>query len=64
MWRRSCICRPLTFAAAQIFSHFPLRKVAYDRGGSYDSATYTAYVAAISNKRRTATPAGSATLRI
>jgi hypothetical protein len=46
----------------QILSAFPLQQFAYDRGGSYTTATYTAYVNAVGAKRRTATPGMMITL--
>ena len=41
---------------SQILSMFPLQKKAYDRGQSYTTATYSAYVSAVGAKRTTATP--------
>src|SRR5437868_12988516 len=40
--------------AAQILQQFPLQKAAYDRGGSYTTATFTSYVNAVGVKRATA----------
>src|SRR6478752_3429341 len=40
--------------AAPVLAMFPLQKAAYDRGGSYASNTFTAYVAAVGAKRTTA----------
>src|SRR5439155_5092565 len=40
--------------AAQVFADFPLQKQAIDRGGTYNSATYTAYVNSVGAKRTTA----------
>lgn len=38
-----------------VFDEFPLMTAAFDRGGSYNSATYRRYVTAAGSKRRTAT---------
>jgi beta-lactamase superfamily II metal-dependent hydrolase len=48
--------------APTILSMFPLQKAAYDRGGAYTTATYTAYVAAVGAKRVTAVKGQSITL--
>ena len=45
-----------------VFANFPLRKAALDRGGSYNSAIFRAYVAATGEKRETATPGTTMTL--
>lgn len=37
-----------------VLAQFPLKGTAYDRGGSYDAATFTAYAKATKNKRKTA----------
>ena len=39
---------------ASVLSQFPLQKVAFDRGGSYTTATYSSYVTAVGAKRQTA----------
>ena len=44
--------------AAEIFATFPLTRVAYDRGGSYTTQTYSRYVAAVGARRQIA-PVGS-----
>lgn len=41
--------------ASAVFSQFPLQKIALDRGGSYNSATFRNYVVAVGDKRQTAT---------
>jgi beta-lactamase superfamily II metal-dependent hydrolase len=41
--------------AQQVFQIAPLQIASYDRGGSYNSSTYTSYVAAVGAKRKTAT---------
>lgn len=41
---------------------FPLQHAAYDRGGSYTTATYNSYVGAVGTKRVTATVGGTITL--
>lgn len=45
-----------------VFSLFPLQRLAYDRGGSYDSTSFDKYVNATGIKRRTATKGQSFTL--
>jgi beta-lactamase superfamily II metal-dependent hydrolase len=41
--------------AAQVLQQFPLRKLAYDRGQSYASSSFTSYIATVTDaKRRTA----------
>src|SRR5262245_38261239 len=40
----------------QVLAAFPLQQFAYDRGGSYTTATYNNYVTAVGTRRRTATP--------
>lgn len=39
----------------EVLNEFPLQKKAYDRGGTYHSATFQRYVAKTGNKRTTAT---------
>ena len=41
--------------ATQVLTEFPLQKKAFDRGGSYGSATYDKYVAITGSNRTTAT---------
>lgn len=41
--------------APQVFLVAPLQKVAYDRGGSYNSSTYRNYIQAVGDKRQTVT---------
>jgi beta-lactamase superfamily II metal-dependent hydrolase len=48
--------------AATVLGMFPLQKAAYDRGGSYTTATYTAYVNAVGSKRATAIKGQTITL--
>ena len=48
--------------AKEVLSNFPLQKAALDRGGSYNSAVYRDYVAAVGNKRQTATEGLTITL--
>src|SRR4051812_48124254 len=48
--------------APQVLSMFPLQKAAYDRGGSYASNTFNAYVAAVGAKRVTAVKGQTITL--
>ena len=48
--------------AAQVLAMFPLQKAAYDRGGSYASNTFSAYVAAVGAKRVTAQKGQTVTL--
>jgi len=48
--------------AKEVFSKFPLEKAAIDRGGSYNSTTYTDYVTATGTKRRTAVEGETITL--
>lgn len=48
--------------ARQVFQIAPLQKVAYDRGGSYNSRTYDSYVAAVGSKRQTVTDGTTITL--
>lgn len=43
---------------AEVLTNFPLARVAYDRGGSYSSQTYSRYVATVGARRQTA-PVGS-----
>ena len=40
--------------SGDIFAAFPLQTAAYDRGGAYESSSYTKYVAAVTGKRQTA----------
>ena len=40
---------------AAVLGEFPLEKLAYDRGGTYGSATFQHYKSAVGSKRRTAT---------
>ncbi len=46
----------------QVLTQFPLQVKAYDRGGSYNSATFTKYLNAIGPKRETVMPGQSITL--
>lgn len=46
----------------QLLDEFPLRKAAYDRGGSYGSASYAAYEEAVGQLRHTATTQTTITL--
>jgi competence protein ComEC len=46
----------------QVLSLLPLTGFAYDRGGSYTTATYQNYVATVGDKRRTATAGASIVL--
>ena len=46
----------------QVLAAFPLQQFAYDRGGSYTTATYTNYVNSVGARRRTATPGMMLTL--
>jgi beta-lactamase superfamily II metal-dependent hydrolase len=39
----------------EVLDEFPLKKAAYDRGGSYPGGVYTAYVQAVGNLRHTGT---------
>src|SRR6478752_2644251 len=48
--------------AAQILAQFPLQKAAYDRGGSYSTATFHNYVSAVGAKRITAQKGQTITL--
>lgn len=48
--------------ASQILSMFPLQKAAFDRGGGYNSNTFTSYVAAVGAKRATAVKGQTVTL--
>jgi beta-lactamase superfamily II metal-dependent hydrolase len=48
--------------AASIFQMFPLQKAAYDRGGSYTTTAYSAYVNAVGAKRLTAQKGQTITL--
>src|SRR6187401_1697168 len=48
--------------AAQVLQQFPLQKVAFDRGGSYSTATFTSYVNAVGPKRQTAQKGQTITL--
>lgn len=48
--------------AQAVFSAFPLSRVAFDRGGSYSTATFTNYLTAIGGFRQTATVGSSITL--
>jgi len=48
--------------APQVFQIAPLQKVAYDRGGSYNSSTYQHYVQAVGDKRQTVTDSTTITL--
>jgi beta-lactamase superfamily II metal-dependent hydrolase len=41
--------------AAQVLGAFPLQKTAFDRGGSYRSGAFDAYVSVTGSKRKTAT---------
>lgn len=45
-----------------VLGMFPLQKAAYDRGGTYTTATYTNYVNAVGATRVTATVGGTITL--
>lgn len=38
--------------AAQVFADFPLTGTAFDRGGTYPSGTFTAYLSAVGSKRQ------------
>src|SRR3954469_3976874 len=48
--------------ATEILQQFPLQKAAYDRGGSYTTATFTSYVNAVGAKRVTAQKGQTITL--
>jgi beta-lactamase superfamily II metal-dependent hydrolase len=48
--------------AAQVLGEFPLQKTAFDRGESYHSGTYDAYVAITGSKRQAATTSTTITL--
>ena len=47
---------------ASLLSMFPLQRFAYDRGGSYATATFTNYLNAVGAKRATAVPGQMITL--
>ncbi len=48
--------------AKDVLDEFPLNKLAFDRGGSYNSATFRKYVTKVGAKRRTATAGQMLTL--
>ena len=48
--------------APQVFQIAPLQKIAYDRGGSYNSSTYRSYVQVVGDKRQTVTDSTSIVL--
>jgi beta-lactamase superfamily II metal-dependent hydrolase len=45
-----------------VFATYPLQTAAYDRGGMYESTSYTKYVTAVTGKRQTATRGTAFTL--
>ena len=48
--------------AQEVFSAFPLSRIAYDRGSSYSTATFTSYLSAVGGFRQTATVGSSISL--
>lgn len=48
--------------AKDVFDEYPLKKVAFDRGGSYNSATFRKYQTAVGARRQTATAGHTLTL--
>ena len=46
----------------EVLGEFPLQVTAFDRGGSYNSATFNKYVTKVGGKRQTATPGMVVTL--